>query len=268
MGIHASTGPDADLKGEGVAVIETGTSTFRIWPGNPVSDSVVLGFTNESLKKWISGHRDWLDPEFASLISVPYKAGLLTRTILPAALRDRVIPELQVIGTGGRSNPFLIESCILEVLGQCLGVQEESASGAGEADDRSALTLLRIETMKSFLQDHLDEPLSLAKLSALLGCGGHYLSRLFTTHEHLSLTHYLRRIRIERAAQLLEKGRLNVSEAALEVGYQSLSHFTKAFSAEKGTTPSAYRRSRAHGGGVRESANLPSPGASTMEKGT
>lgn len=122
--------------------------------------------------------------------------------------------------------------------------------------------------MKSFLQDHLDEPLSLAKLSALLGCGGHYLSRLFTTHEHLSLTHYLRRIRIERAAQLLEKGRLNVSEAALEVGYQSLSHFTKAFSAEKGTTPSAYRRSRAHGGGVRESANLPSPGASTMEKGT
>jgi AraC-like DNA-binding protein len=39
----------------------------------------------------------------------------------------------------------------------------------------------------------------------------------------------LRQIRLDRAAELLRTGRCNVTEAALEVGYNSLSHFSTAF---------------------------------------
>ena len=51
---------------------------------------------------------------------------------------------------------------------------------------------------------------------------------------------WLRRERIEKAAALLSSGKCNVSEAALEVGYQSFSHFSRAFFEEKGIQPSRW----------------------------
>ena len=45
---------------------------------------------------------------------------------------------------------------------------------------------------------------------------------------------------MERAAELLEAGRHNVTEAALEVGYNSLSHFSAAFHETFGCCPGLY----------------------------
>ena len=42
---------------------------------------------------------------------------------------------------------------------------------------------------------------------------------------------------MERAAELLRTGRYNVTEAATEVGYSSLSHFSKAFCETIGCCP-------------------------------
>ncbi|PYJ87575.1 MAG: AraC family transcriptional regulator, partial [Verrucomicrobia bacterium] len=46
--------------------------------------------------------------------------------------------------------------------------------------------------------------------------------------------------RMERAAELLRSGRYNVTEAATEVGYASLSHFSKAFCETIGCCPVLY----------------------------
>ena len=43
-----------------------------------------------------------------------------------------------------------------------------------------------------------------------------------------------------RAAELLRTGRYNVTEAATEVGYSSLSHFSKAFCETIGCCPVLY----------------------------
>jgi AraC-like DNA-binding protein len=45
---------------------------------------------------------------------------------------------------------------------------------------------------------------------------------------------------MERAASLLREGRLNVTQAALEVGYSSLSHFSTAFHDVIGCCPGLY----------------------------
>lgn len=55
---------------------------------------------------------------------------------------------------------------------------------------------------------------------------------------------YLRSLRLTRALQLLESGRLNVSEAAQAVGFGSLSAFNAAFRAVHGRNPSAVRGPR------------------------
>ena len=47
-------------------------------------------------------------------------------------------------------------------------------------------------------------------------------------------------MRMKRAAGLLRGGRFNVTEAAMEVGYSSLSHFSLAFHEHFGCCPGLY----------------------------
>ena len=99
----------------------------------------------------------------------------------------------------------------------------------------------RIDSATQWLRDHFREDLDLLAVAKHVGCAPHYLSRLFKQHTGKTLSQKLREIRIDRAAALLRNGGFNVTEAAFEVGYNSLSHFTKAFVAEKGVRPSDWR---------------------------
>jgi AraC-like DNA-binding protein len=77
---------------------------------------------------------------------------------------------------------------------------------------------------------------------------GAYLSRNVRQETGKTLQHNLRSIRIDVAARMLTGG-ANVTEAALAVGYSSLSHFAKAFEAEKGMVPSRFLRPSSFPGG-------------------
>jgi transcriptional regulator GlxA family with amidase domain len=54
----------------------------------------------------------------------------------------------------------------------------------------------------------------------------------------------LRRMRLERAAQLLEAGAGSVSEIAYGVGFKSVAHFSNRFQDHFGVRPSGYRLQR------------------------
>lgn len=102
------------------------------------------------------------------------------------------------------------------------------------------LAMERVEKVKATLLASLDEPPTLDALASLAGVNPHHLSRTFTQVEGITLTAWLRKQRIGKAAHLIATGRCNVSEAAIEVGYQSLSHFSRAFLEEKGVAPSRW----------------------------
>lgn len=53
---------------------------------------------------------------------------------------------------------------------------------------------------------------------------------------------YVRSLRMERAARLLQETRMSVADIGACVGYASPSKFAAAFKAERGVAPSAYRR--------------------------
>ncbi len=107
------------------------------------------------------------------------------------------------------------------------------------------LALERVAKVREALLSDLENPPPLEDLAHLCGCHPQYLSRTFSEAAGTTISLYLRRLRIERAAELISTGRMNASEAALEVGYRSLSHFSQAFRAEKGKSPSEWMRQRA-----------------------
>jgi AraC-like DNA-binding protein len=98
----------------------------------------------------------------------------------------------------------------------------------------------RVERTKELLGRDLISPPNLETLGQEVGCSPFYLSRIFSREVGLTIPQYLRNIRMERAAELLRSGRYNVTEAATEVGYSSLSHFSKAFCETIGCCPVLY----------------------------
>ena len=103
----------------------------------------------------------------------------------------------------------------------------------------------RVERTTAILRSHLCEPPDIEALGAQVGCSPFYLSRLFSKEMGMTIPQYLRQIRMERAAELLLGGRHNVTEAAVEVGYSSLSHFSKAFCTTIGCCPTLFPSAKA-----------------------
>jgi AraC-like DNA-binding protein len=98
----------------------------------------------------------------------------------------------------------------------------------------------RVEQVVYLLKQNLAAPPTLEELGKKIGCSHFYLSRIFSTQTGQTITQHLRQLRLERAAELLRKGEHNVTEAALEVGYNSLSHFSAAFHETFGCCPGLY----------------------------
>jgi AraC-like DNA-binding protein len=98
----------------------------------------------------------------------------------------------------------------------------------------------RVERTTAILRSHLTDPPDIEALGQQVGCSSFYLSRLFSKEMGMTIPQYVRQIRMERAAELLLGGRHNVTEAAMEVGYSSLSHFSKAFCTTIGCCPALF----------------------------
>ena len=102
------------------------------------------------------------------------------------------------------------------------------------------LSAERVEKVIALLREKLDAPPALEEIGRVVGCSPFHLSRTFSTATGLTIPQYTRQLRMERAAELLKSGKFNVTEAALEVGYSSLSHFSQAFHETFGCCPGLY----------------------------
>lgn len=102
-----------------------------------------------------------------------------------------------------------------------------------------------IKNAIKFVEDKIsDADFSVEDLSRELG-----MSRVHLYKKLLALTgkaplEFIRTIRLQRAAQLLEKSQLTISEIAYKVGFNSPKYFAKYFKDEFGMLPSAYAQAK------------------------
>jgi len=107
-------------------------------------------------------------------------------------------------------------------------------------DRQKRLARERVDRVVAILRRNLAEPPTLEEIGREAGCSPFYLSRTFSRETGMTIPQYLRKLRMERAAELLKSGKCNVTEAAMEVGYSSLSHFSQAFCQTMGCCPALY----------------------------
>ena len=107
-------------------------------------------------------------------------------------------------------------------------------------DRQKRLARERVDRVVAILRQNLAEPPPLEDIGRKAGCSPFYLSRIFSRETGMTIPQYLRKLRMERAAEMLKSGKYNVTEAAMEVGYSSLSHFSQAFCQTMGCCPALY----------------------------
>lgn len=87
------------------------------------------------------------------------------------------------------------------------------------------------------MNTYLLKPLSMEELARLSGRSLSAFKRDFEEHFRTSPGHWIRRKRLEHAHFLLKNTDKNVSEVSMEIGYESVSHFIKAYKQQYGFTP-------------------------------
>ncbi len=94
---------------------------------------------------------------------------------------------------------------------------------------------------RAYIGDHLTEELSLESVARVVNMSAFYFCKVFKKTTGLTFTEYIARLRIEKVKNLLLNPHVRISEAAYEVGFQSLSQFNRVFRKVTGESPSTYR---------------------------
>ena len=99
-----------------------------------------------------------------------------------------------------------------------------------------------IENVRCYIRNHLDESLSREVLAEIAGFSVPHLHRIFAAEMGVSISAYVRQLRMKRAGQKLRMGAIDITEVALAAGYQTHAAFGKAFKNHFGLSPSDFRQ--------------------------
>jgi signal transduction histidine kinase/ligand-binding sensor domain-containing protein/DNA-binding response OmpR family regulator len=111
-------------------------------------------------------------------------------------------------------------------------------SGVAENENTTSIDKVFIQKILTYINDNIsDSDLSVELLASELNLSRSQLYRKVKTLTGQTVNEFLRKIRLQRAKQILEKGSANVSEVCYHVGFGSPSYFTKCFKAHFGILP-------------------------------
>ncbi|WP_448701993.1 chromate resistance protein ChrB domain-containing protein [Mucilaginibacter sp. AW1-3] len=127
-----------------------------------------------------------------------------------------------------------VEQLLLQVYHQYLKREKEKKTPAWA------------EALREMIQDQLDTnlTLSLQQASEELEINPAYLSREFSKYfDDLSFGDYMRKLRVEKAIQLMADDRYSMTEIAYLTGFSDQSHFNRIFKKQMGQSPSVFKKS-------------------------
>jgi AraC family transcriptional regulator len=161
------------------------------------------------------------------------------RSLLASAFQTEVGPSGLQIGQRLRHElrwpddltPLAVEGLCLDML--------VSASRLQRAGKGHAPTWL-LRTVDYMHSQFLERP-SLRQLSSVAGVSPEHLNREFRRSCRTSAAQYLRRLRLEWAAERLTHSDESLADIACAAGFADQSHFTRQFKRQFGATPSAFR---------------------------
>ena len=176
-------------------------------------------------------HESWLD--YLSDCKLNLSNSPFVGATVFQHLGDRLRDELE---SDDAFSAMACEGLMLEIV---------AAFGRSNAGEQSAPNPPAwLKRAREFLHENAFSSLSVARVAQAAGRHEIHLAREFRRYFGLPVGGYLRRLRTERAAELLARSQRDITDIALACGFSSHAHLCREFKTHYGVTPSRYRTQR------------------------
>ncbi len=113
---------------------------------------------------------------------------------------------------------------------------------------KSGISMATDATLSKKIANHIEynysREISTKTISEQFYLSESHISRVFKKEMKLSITDYIRKVRIEHAGRLLSATSIPINSIALNVGYHDANYFSRIFTKETGLSPSKYRNKK------------------------
>jgi AraC-type DNA-binding domain-containing proteins len=112
-----------------------------------------------------------------------------------------------------------------------------------QQNEENERSLAAISKVQKYINEHLNEDLSLVRLGELVYFNPSYLSRLFKQITGENLLKYINEVRLNKSKVLLMDRNLKIHEIAARLGFISAPYFTRFFKKHLNISPQEFRDS-------------------------
>lgn len=187
-----------------------------------------------------------LKPELLSLNAIELLETDHIELIPQFAIQDGLIhqlglalqAELQSQGGGSRLYAETMANALAVHLLQHYSTQRHQI-----LDCNGGLAQHKLRLVIDYINEHLECEVGLNELAAIAQLSQHHFCRTFKQATGLSPHQYLIQQRVERVKQLLQAGKMRISEVAIACGFTHQSHLNRHFKRLTGVTPKTWRNS-------------------------
>lgn len=131
---------------------------------------------------------------------------------------------------------IMLKSLLLQFIGRLLPYGDK-------VTEKSQIQTEHIEKLKQvleYIEQHYTEELSVSQLAGICYFSEYHFMRFFKKYVGMPCLEYIKNLRLEKAAKLLEQGEYDTLEISLSAGFHNLSYFHREFKKKYGMTPKKY----------------------------
>jgi len=195
----------------------------------------------------------WIDDRFVTFVVSPHTSSTMVH--LSAQVHQVNVPEISYSEFIGEEinmvydlsldivNAYqfpddIRQQVVIGLLGAVCTIISHQLSVQGQSTEPRRV----MEIKHLIYARYHDSSLSVKLIAELIGYSSDYLSYLFHKETGTTLNSFITKVRIDKAKELLRETTYTISEVAWSCGFNSLSYFSKLFSAKVGVSPKLYRK--------------------------
>ena len=198
------------------------SGSARLYPGDPIR-IVTITLSQERFVQTMASDIAHLPEGFRRACRKPDSPGIFALNHNTWDIQAALSRLVAILSCPGASE-LLVKGLALELMGlQTMQFSKEVCRTISSKEQE------KIIQAQSLLTGAMENPPKLTELARRVGLTPNRLSQGFKAVYGATPFVCLKRARLERAQELLATRQMNVTETAMAVGYDSLSHFSKAF---------------------------------------
>ena len=182
-------------------------------------------------------------------ITEPHRQSILHAIIRATGFATLCIREAITAGIS-TDTAYAVGEGYIENMIQCRTVAELSSINLAMFEDfvfrvhrhrTNPAVSPQIQNCREYIELHAEQPIDLPLLARQVGYSPYYLSRKFKAEMGVSISSYIKYVRVERSKLMLGSTNVPIAQIAVTLQFASSSHFSESFKDVTGKTPQQYR---------------------------